>query len=129
MVDVEAEVAAESLHPPACTEAANSLNARACAAHVIHGDPAERLAPQIADMRRRRATLGLPAMQYSVAAHAVRSWRRGGARARVAVGPGDRCSRTIAARLHPWIASGADSPSRRSARSRAVSPDRGCATY
>ena len=53
------------------SEAAKSLIARACDAYVMHGDPAERVAPKIADMRRRRAALGLPPMQYGVAAYVI----------------------------------------------------------
>lgn len=44
---------------------------RQCDAYVMHGDPAERVAPKIADMRARREALGLPPMQYGVAAYAI----------------------------------------------------------
>lgn len=44
---------------------------RQCDAYVMHGDPAARVAPKIADMRARRATLGLPPMQFGVAAYAI----------------------------------------------------------
>jgi len=37
----------------------------------MHGDPPERVGPKIADMRRRRAELGLPAMQYGMAAYVI----------------------------------------------------------
>jgi FMNH2-dependent dimethyl sulfone monooxygenase len=37
----------------------------------MHGDPAERVAPKIADMRARREKIGLGPMQYGVAAYAV----------------------------------------------------------
>jgi FMNH2-dependent dimethyl sulfone monooxygenase len=37
----------------------------------MHGDPAERVAPKIADMRGRRERLGLGPMQYGVAAYAI----------------------------------------------------------
>ena len=36
------------------SDAAKSLIARQCDAYVMHGDPPERIAPKIADMRRRR---------------------------------------------------------------------------
>jgi FMNH2-dependent dimethyl sulfone monooxygenase len=36
------------------SEAAKSLIARKCDAYVMHGDPPERIAPKIADLRRRR---------------------------------------------------------------------------
>ena len=47
--------------------AAKSLIARDCDAYVMHGDPPERIAENIADMRRRRERSGLPPMQYGVA--------------------------------------------------------------
>ncbi|WP_434416461.1 LLM class flavin-dependent oxidoreductase [Nannocystis pusilla] len=53
------------------SEAAKSLIARACDAYVMHGDPPERVAPKIADMRRRRGALGLPPMQHGMAAYVI----------------------------------------------------------
>jgi dimethylsulfone monooxygenase len=59
------------------SEAAKSLITRACDAYVMHGDPAARIAPKIADIRERRArasdALGreLPPMQFGVAAYAI----------------------------------------------------------
>lgn len=53
------------------SEAAKGLIAGACDAYVMHGDPPERVAPKIADMRRRRAALGLPPMQYGLAAYVI----------------------------------------------------------
>ncbi|MCY0990135.1 LLM class flavin-dependent oxidoreductase [Nannocystis sp. ILAH1] len=53
------------------SEAAKSLIARACDAYVMHGDPPERVAPKIADMRRRRDALGLPPMQHGMAAYVI----------------------------------------------------------
>lgn len=53
------------------SEAAKSLIARNCDAYVMHGDPPERIAEKIADMRRRRDALGLPPMQYGVAAYVI----------------------------------------------------------
>jgi FMNH2-dependent dimethyl sulfone monooxygenase len=53
------------------SEAAKRTIAARCDAYVMHGDPPGRLAPKIADMRRRREALGLPPMQYGVAAYAV----------------------------------------------------------
>lgn len=53
------------------SEAAKSLIARACDACVMHGDPPERVAPKIADMRRRRDALGLPPMQHGMAAYVI----------------------------------------------------------
>ena len=51
--------------------AAKELISRACDAYVMHGDPPERIAPKIADMRARRETIGLGPMQYGVAAYAI----------------------------------------------------------
>ena len=59
------------------SEAAKSLISRRCDAYVMHGDPPERVAPKVADMRRRRdeasaaAGAELAAMQFGVAAYAV----------------------------------------------------------
>ena len=53
------------------SEAAKSLIARSCDAYVTHGDPADRVAPKVAEMRRRREALGLPPMQYGMAAYAI----------------------------------------------------------
>jgi FMNH2-dependent dimethyl sulfone monooxygenase len=53
------------------SETAKSLIAEKCDAYVMHGDPPERIAPKIADMRRRREALGLPPMQFGMAAYAI----------------------------------------------------------
>ncbi len=53
------------------SDAAKELISRACDAYVMHGDPPGRVAPKIADMRRRREVLGLPAMQFGMAAYAI----------------------------------------------------------
>jgi len=53
------------------SEAAKRLICAACDAYVMHGDPPERVAPKIADMRRRRTELGLPDMQYGLAAYVI----------------------------------------------------------
>ena len=59
------------------SETAKNTIARQCDAYVMHGDPPERIAPKIADMRRRREqaseALGieLPPMQFGVAAYAI----------------------------------------------------------
>ncbi|MFL5486227.1 MAG: LLM class flavin-dependent oxidoreductase, partial [Gemmatimonadaceae bacterium] len=51
--------------------AAKELISRACDAYVMHGDPPERVAPKIADMRSRREKLGLGPMQYGVAGYVI----------------------------------------------------------
>jgi dimethylsulfone monooxygenase len=53
------------------SEAAKNLIARNCDAYVMHGDPPERIAEKIADMRRRRDAAGLPPMKYGVAGYAI----------------------------------------------------------
>lgn len=53
------------------SEAAKSLISTQCDAYVMHGDPPERLAPKIADLRARRERAGLPPMQYGVAAYSI----------------------------------------------------------
>lgn len=53
------------------SEAAKTLIARACDAYVMHGDPPERVAPKVADMRRRREALGLPPMSFGMAAYVI----------------------------------------------------------
>jgi len=53
------------------SDAAKSLIARTCDAYVMHGDPPERIAEKVADMRRRRDALGLPPMKYGVAGYAI----------------------------------------------------------
>ena len=53
------------------SEAAKTLIATTCDAYVMHGDPPERIAEKIADMRRRRDAAGLPPMKYGVAGYAI----------------------------------------------------------
>ena len=59
------------------SDAARSLIARQCDAYVMHGDPPDRIAARIADMRRRREqeseALGvdLPPLTFGVAGYAI----------------------------------------------------------
>jgi len=59
------------------SEAAKTMIARQCDAYVMHGDPPERIAAKIADMRERRERaseelgVDLPPMQFGVAAYAI----------------------------------------------------------
>ena len=53
------------------SEAAKNLIARTCDAYVMHGDPPERIAGKVKDMAQRRERLGLPPMQYGVAAYGI----------------------------------------------------------
>ncbi len=53
------------------SEAAKSLITRICDAYVTHGDPADRVAPKVADIQSRRSALGLQPMLYGMAAYAI----------------------------------------------------------
>jgi dimethylsulfone monooxygenase len=53
------------------SEAAKELIARKCDAYVMHGDPPDKIAARINDMRQRREGFGLPPMIYGVAAYSV----------------------------------------------------------
>jgi FMNH2-dependent dimethyl sulfone monooxygenase len=53
------------------SEAAKTLIARACDAYVMHGDPAERIEPKIADMKRRREAVDPEPMTYGMAAYFI----------------------------------------------------------
>lgn len=66
------------------SEAAKELIASKCDAYVMHGDPPERVAVKIQDMRARRERLGLPPMKYGVAAYSVVRSTEDAARAEVA---------------------------------------------
>jgi FMNH2-dependent dimethyl sulfone monooxygenase len=64
------------VHPPTIyaggeSEAAKELISRACDAYVTHGDPPDRVAPKVADMRARRAAAGRPPMTYGMAAYVI----------------------------------------------------------
>src|SRR5689334_10559781 len=53
------------------SEAAKELISRWCDAYVMHGDDPARVREKIEDMSSRRARLGLPPMQFGVAAYAI----------------------------------------------------------
>jgi FMNH2-dependent dimethyl sulfone monooxygenase len=53
------------------SDAAKAMISRHCDAYVMHGDPPDRVAPKIADMRARREELGLPPMTFGMAAYAI----------------------------------------------------------
>ena len=53
------------------SETAKNLIAKTCDAYVMHGDPPERVAEKIADMRRRREGFGLGPMIYGIAAYSI----------------------------------------------------------
>ena len=53
------------------SEAAKALIARTCDAYVMHGDPPERIAPKVADLRRRRDEAGLAPLRFGMAAYTI----------------------------------------------------------
>lgn len=53
------------------SEAAKNLIAQKCDAFVMHGDRPEKIREKIRDMSERRERLGLPRMQFGVAAYAI----------------------------------------------------------
>jgi FMNH2-dependent dimethyl sulfone monooxygenase len=53
------------------SDAAKALIAHSCDAYVMHGDPPERIAPKVADLRRRRDEAGLAPLRFGMAAYAV----------------------------------------------------------
>jgi FMNH2-dependent dimethyl sulfone monooxygenase len=72
----ETVLAPKPVRPPVIyaggeSEAAKTLISSRCDAYVMHGDPPERVAPKIADMRQRRAATGKAPMTYGMAAYAI----------------------------------------------------------
>ncbi len=53
------------------SETAKSLIASQCDAYVMHGDPPDRIAAKVADLRARREKTGKRPMQYGMAAYAI----------------------------------------------------------
>ena len=53
------------------SEAAKELIARSCDAYLMHGDPPERIAAKIADLRERRERAGRPPLTFGVAGYVV----------------------------------------------------------
>ena len=53
------------------SEVAKQLISRACDAYLMHGDPPERIAAKVADMRARRDQWGLPPLKFGVAGYVV----------------------------------------------------------
>jgi FMNH2-dependent dimethyl sulfone monooxygenase len=53
------------------SEAAKKLITQACDAYVMHGDPPDRIAPKVADIKRRREETGLPEMEFGMAAYTI----------------------------------------------------------
>ena len=53
------------------SETAKELIAARCDGYVMHGDPPEKIAARIADMRARRERLNLPPLLFGVAAYSI----------------------------------------------------------
>lgn len=53
------------------SEAAKQLIARACDAYLMHGDPPERIAAKVADMRERRGRVAAAPLRFGVAGYVV----------------------------------------------------------
>lgn len=53
------------------SEAAKTLISERCDAYVMHGDPVDRIAPRIADMRERRERIEGSPMEYGMAAYVI----------------------------------------------------------
>jgi FMNH2-dependent dimethyl sulfone monooxygenase len=53
------------------SEAAKQLISRSCDAYLMHGDPPERVAAKVTDMRARREALGLAPLTFGVAGYVV----------------------------------------------------------
>src|SRR5262245_26723831 len=53
------------------SEAAKEMIARSCDAYLMHGDPPERVAAKVADMRARRERWGAPPLRFGAAAYVI----------------------------------------------------------
>jgi dimethylsulfone monooxygenase len=86
------------------SDAAKQLIARDCDAYLMHGDPPERVAAKIADMRARRERLGLPPLKFGVAAYVVCADSEAAAQAGVARITDVRQSAAGYANYQEWLA-------------------------
>lgn len=84
--------------------AAKALIALACNAYLMHGDPPERVADKIADMRQRREELDLPPLRFGVAGFVVCRPSEEGARREVARITDVRQSAAGYANYRDWLA-------------------------
>src|SRR5256884_6581353 len=88
------------------SEAAKDLIARACDAYLMHGDPPERIAAKVADMRARREGLGggLPPLTFGLAAYVVCAGSEAAVRREVARITDVRQSAAGYANYQDWLA-------------------------
>ncbi|OLC70240.1 MAG: alkanesulfonate monooxygenase [Gemmatimonadetes bacterium 13_1_40CM_4_69_8] len=86
------------------SEAAKELIARACDAYLMHGDPPERIAPKVGDLRARRERWPLPPLKFGVAGYVVCRPTEAAARREVARITDVRQSAAGYANYQEWIA-------------------------
>ena len=86
------------------SEAAKELIARDCDAYLMHGDPPERVAAKVADMRARRARTGHSPLTFGVAGYVVCADTEAAARAEVARVTDVRQSAAGYANYQDWLA-------------------------
>ena len=83
---------------------AKALIAGACDAYLMHGDPPDRIAAKVADMRERREALALPPMSYGVAGYVVCRATEGAVQREIARITDVRQSAAGYANYEQWIA-------------------------
>ena len=86
------------------SEAAKDLIARACDAYLMHGDPPERIAAKVADMRARRERLGVAPLTFGLAAYVVCAGSEAAVRREVARITDVRQSAAAYANYQDWLA-------------------------
>jgi FMNH2-dependent dimethyl sulfone monooxygenase len=86
------------------SETAKQLIAQACDAYLMHGDPPERVAAKVADMRARRDRLKLAPLRFGVAGYVVCADTEAAARAEVARITDVRRSAAGYANYQDWLA-------------------------
>jgi FMNH2-dependent dimethyl sulfone monooxygenase len=86
------------------SETAKQFIARDCDAYLMHGDPPERVAAKVADMRARRARLQLAPLTFGVAGYVVCAGTEAAARAEVARITDVRQSAAGYANYQDWLA-------------------------
>jgi FMNH2-dependent dimethyl sulfone monooxygenase len=86
------------------SEAAKELIAGACDAYLMHGDPPERIAAKVADMRARRERRRLPPLKFGVAGYVVCAGSEAAAQREVARITDVRQSAAGYANYQDWLA-------------------------
>jgi dimethylsulfone monooxygenase len=86
------------------SEAAKELIAWNCDAYLMHGDPPERVAAKVADMRARRVRAGRPPLTFGVAGYVICADTESAARAEVARITDVRQSAAGYANYQDWLA-------------------------